>query len=89
VIGGFGDDHDDRAELIRIGIQRMRNGSVSGRVVIIGDTPHDVAAARANGAFAFGVATGRDSADGLRTCGADVAVDDLSDTAAALRLILG
>jgi phosphoglycolate phosphatase-like HAD superfamily hydrolase len=89
-IGGFGDDHESREEVIRIGIERMRNGaSAAGRVVIIGDTPHDVAAAKANGAFALGVATGRDSVRRLLSCGADAAVEDLADTAAALALILG
>lgn len=89
-IGGFGDDHESRDELIRIGIERLRNGDAGDeRVVIIGDTPHDVAAAKANAAFALGVATGRDSVERLRACGADVVVEDLADTDAAVRLILG
>ncbi|MBI5288724.1 MAG: haloacid dehalogenase-like hydrolase [Chloroflexi bacterium] len=89
-VGGFGDDHESRDELVRIGIERLRNGgSGDERVVVIGDTPHDVAAAKANGAFALGVATGRDSVQRLHGCGADAAVEDLSDTDAALHLILG
>jgi len=89
-VGGFGDDHESRDEVIRIGIDRLRNGGSSAdRVVIIGDTPHDVAAARANSAYALGVATGRDSVERLLGCGADAAVEDLADTQATLRLILG
>ncbi len=89
-IGGFGDDHDQRNELIRIGIERLRGEDASvDRVVIIGDTPHDVAAAKANGAYALGVATGKDSVQELLACGADVALEDLADTVTAVRLILG
>ena len=89
-VGGFGDDHDERNELIRIGIERLRNGyERAGRVVIIGDTPHDVAAAKANGAYALGVATGKDSVADLLACGADASLEDLSDTELVLKLVLG
>jgi phosphoglycolate phosphatase-like HAD superfamily hydrolase len=88
-VGGFGDDSHSRDEVIRIGIERLtrerRNGS---RVVVIGDTPHDVTAARANGAYALAVATGRDSIADLTTSGADVALEDLSDIDRVLSLIL-
>ncbi|MHB8513866.1 MAG: HAD family hydrolase [Dehalococcoidia bacterium] len=78
--GGFGEDSRDRVEVIARGIERLRNGDGAGaRVVVIGDTPQVVRAARANGAFALAVATGRDSADALRAAGADVALDDLVD----------
>ena len=88
-IGGFGDDHELREELIRIGIARLRGGTRAPRVVIVGDTPHDVAAAKANNAFALAVATGRDSAEELLACGADVALADLSDTAVVMEILLG
>jgi phosphoglycolate phosphatase-like HAD superfamily hydrolase len=88
VVGGFGEDHEQRDELIRIGIGRLRDGRANTRVVVIGDTPHDVAAAKANGAYALAVATGRDSGDNLRACGADAVLADLSDTEHALDLIL-
>lgn len=88
-VGGFGDDHESRDELIRVGIERLCEGAERGRVVIIGDTPHDVAAARANGAFALAVATGRDSVDELLAAGADVALADLADTKRVLEIIAG
>jgi phosphoglycolate phosphatase-like HAD superfamily hydrolase len=88
-VGGFGDDHADRHELIRIGIDRLRNGNSGARVVIIGDTPHDVSAAKANGAFALAVATGRDNAESLAACGADVALEDLSDLDRTVEIVLG
>lgn len=88
-VGGFGDDHESRNELIRIGIDRLRNGTGDPRIVVIGDTPHDVAAAKANGAFSFAVATGRDSVDDLRACGADVGLTDLSDINRVVEIVLG
>ena len=88
-VGGFGEDAESRDAVIAAGIERMSNGSRPNRVVIIGDTPHDVTAAHANGAFALAVATGRDSIDELAACGAEVVLPDLSDTAAALRIICG
>lgn len=50
-------------------------------VTIIGDTPHDIACARAHGCRSLGVATGQFSVDQLRDAGADLAVPDLSATA--------
>jgi phosphoglycolate phosphatase-like HAD superfamily hydrolase len=86
--GGFGEDSHDRNEVIRIAIDRMSNGARPARVVVIGDTPHDVTAAKANGAYALAVATGRDSTEELRTAGADAALEDLADLDAALAIIL-
>jgi len=89
-VGGFGEDAESRDEVIRIGIERLRNGGhADPRIVIIGDTPHDVAAARANGAFALAVATGRDSVAELLACGANAALDDLSDIERVVNLIRG
>jgi len=67
--GGFGSDAEDRAELIGVGAQRgaARLGQPlrQCRVVVIGDTPKDIAAARANGAESIAVATGPVSAETL------------------------
>jgi phosphoglycolate phosphatase len=49
-------------------------------IVIIGDTPHDVRAAKACGGRCLAVATGSFSAATLRTSGADAVVENLSDT---------
>lgn len=89
-VGGFGDDHEQRDELIRIGIGRLcendrRNGD---RIVIVGDTPHDVVAARANNAFCLAVATGKDTVDDLMAAGADVVLQDLSDTARVIEILV-
>jgi phosphoglycolate phosphatase-like HAD superfamily hydrolase len=88
--GGFGEDSEDRASVIARGVERLRDGDGAGaRIVVIGDTPHDVTAARANGAYALAVATGRDSAEELLAAGADAALADLSDCERALDLIEG
>ncbi len=49
-------------------------------VTIIGDTPHDIACARAHGCRGLGVATGQFSIEDLERAGADLALPDLSDT---------
>ena len=79
--GGFGSDHTDRAELLRAGrdrgLQRVGAPHASAEVVVIGDTPHDVAAARAIGAYCVAVSTGSYDGAALRSAGASVVVEDL------------
>lgn len=80
--GGFGCDAEPRAELIRIGAERgaavLGMPLASCRVVVIGDTPKDVAAAREIGAECIGVGTGRYSPKALLESGASWAFADLS-----------
>lgn len=84
--GGFGSDSEDRAELIRVGLERgaERLGVKVNdcRKVIIGDTPKDVSAALANDAECLGVATGRTSVDALLACGSTYAFADLGQPGA-------
>lgn len=54
------------------------------RTVVIGDTPHDVACAKANGCRSVAVATGHFRTDRLSACGADLVVNDLGDTRAMM-----
>jgi phosphoglycolate phosphatase-like HAD superfamily hydrolase len=58
------------------------------RVVIIGDTPHDVDCASAHGCRSIGVATGVFTVEALQASGADLAVQDLSDNAAIMEWML-
>jgi phosphoglycolate phosphatase len=89
--GGFGCDHEERAELLRCGARRgaERLGVAldACRVVVIGDTPRDVEAARDIGAHCIGVATGPYSSDALREAGADYTFPHLG-SAQALRALL-
>jgi len=92
-VGAFGSDHEDRPSLPEVARQRARERlglEVAGRdMVIIGDTPSDVACGRAVGARAIGVATGRYSVDELRRHGAAAVFSDLSETAAVVAEIVG
>jgi phosphoglycolate phosphatase-like HAD superfamily hydrolase len=92
--GAFGSDDADRLKLPPIAVARAERAagrplSLGPHVVIVGDTPRDIACALAWGATAVGVATGRSSTRELLDAGAHVALADLSDTQhvlAALRL---
>ena len=89
--GAFGDDAADRNKLVPFAVDRAREcglGSFDyGEVVVIGDTPHDVACAVAVGAMPVAVATGNFTVDQLRATGALIVLEDLSDTAAFLTLL--
>ena len=56
-------------------------------VLVVGDTPHDVACARAAGAVPVGVATGGYTADELRACGAAVVFDTMQDTSRVIEAL--
>ena len=57
--GGFGSDHHSRAELPPIARARMSSPPwPRERTVVIGDTPRDIACARADGVLVAAVATG-------------------------------
>jgi phosphoglycolate phosphatase-like HAD superfamily hydrolase len=79
--GGFGCDHEDRTELLRVGAERGARAlgvpREQCRVVVVGDTVRDVAAAHGIGAACIGVETGGVSAETLRAAGADVVFHDL------------
>ncbi len=79
--GGFGSDHAERPEVLRTALYRglAQTGAEreDAQVVVIGDTPHDVAAARAIGAHSVAVSTGGYEASALRAAGASVVVSDL------------
>jgi phosphoglycolate phosphatase len=79
--GGFGCDHEERARLLEAGARRgaARLGIArdKARVVIVGDTPKDVEAAKAIGAECIAVATGSHGGEALAACGAELVVEDL------------
>jgi phosphoglycolate phosphatase-like HAD superfamily hydrolase len=91
--GGFGDDHEHRPTLILRGVERgaaqLGVPREEARVVIIGDTPKDVAAAQAVGALSIGVGTGDYTAQQLREVGATWAFNDFSDPNALEALLRG
>jgi phosphoglycolate phosphatase-like HAD superfamily hydrolase len=91
-IGAYGSDHDRRGRLVGIALQkceRKHGATLAPRdVVLVGDTPLDVAAAREGGARAVAVATGPFGASELAAAGADVVLADLRDTEAVVAAVL-
>jgi len=81
--GAFGDGALERNGLLPKALTRIREcggPTVAARdVIVVGDTPLDVACAAAGGARSIAVATGGYDADALRATGADLVLDDLSD----------
>ena len=71
--GGFGSDHRSRPELVAIA-RRRAGGWPRERAVVIGDTPRDIACARADGVRVVAVATGPFAVTALAD--ADAVVDD-------------
>ncbi len=82
--GGFGSDAEARADLVRLARERARYPHADRDVVVVGDTPRDVAAARDAGVRVIGVTTGAHDVHAL--AGADAVVADLT---AALAVLLG
>ena len=88
--GAFADDASDRNLLVPVALGRARAAGHDphvDRVIVIGDTPLDVAAAKAIGAQCLGVATSVFTSAQLREAGAEVVVDDLTDPAALAALV--
>jgi phosphoglycolate phosphatase-like HAD superfamily hydrolase len=79
--GGYGSDSTDRAELTRCAIERA--GRVLGQrldpqsILVVGDTPKDIEAARADGAVAVG--SGHYCDAELREAGADYVLGSLRE----------
>ncbi len=90
--GGFGCDAEDRAELLLAGAERgaalLGHPRTACRIVVIGDTPRDIAAAKAIGAETVAVATGRYGLESLAEHRPTHALPSLT-SARALTAILG
>ena len=91
-IGAFGSEVDARVDLLPLAVKRAEQhfGQTfpAHQVVVIGDTPNDVACAHSGGAACIAVATGRFSVDDLTNCGADLVLSDLSDHEQVVTAIL-
>jgi len=80
--GGFGSDHINRTNLVKIAIQRAEALFDFGsrrRVFHFGDAPQDMQAGRGAGVVPIGVATGVFTAEQLISAGARKVVADLMD----------
>jgi phosphoglycolate phosphatase len=91
-LGAFGSDSEDRTDLPEIA--RARHAAARGldsypreQTVVIGDTPRDIACARADGVGVIAIATGPFRPADL--AGADVVIDTAREIPAALARIPG
>jgi len=90
--GAFADDSSIRNELgphaKRRAEEKHGEEFPPERIFVIGDTPHDVACARAIGARAIAVATGSFTKRQLKDCGADAVFTDLAHPKAFFDLLI-
>jgi phosphoglycolate phosphatase-like HAD superfamily hydrolase len=93
-VGAYGSDSEARSDLPLIAAQRAAAqtrrpfGGGGADVVIVGDTPEDVACGRPIGARSVAVATGFYDAAALRAAGATHVFESLADTPAVLDALL-
>jgi len=91
-LGGYGSDHRDRTCLVPIVRERLRKQLgpevAAADIVVVGDTPRDIACARAGGARVLAVATGNFSRAELEAHHPEVVFDDLHDTDAVVARLL-
>jgi phosphoglycolate phosphatase len=92
-IGAFGSDHERRPELPHVAQRRAREALgldlVGSAIVVIGDTPDDIACGRGIGARAIGVATGRFSTAELEAHAPSAVFADLGATNLVVAAIVG
>ena len=79
--GGYGSDSAIRAELVAKAIERgeAHAGTKASHVVVVGDTMHDVRAAKACHALCVAVTTGTEPRSALEAGGADAVLDSLHE----------
>ena len=92
-VGAYGSDHADRPELPAVAVARAREltGHVyrGKEIVIVGDTPFDVACGEHLGVRTIAVATGGHAEDELAACAPDHLFADLADTDRVWEAIAG
>lgn len=89
-LGAFGDDAVDRNALVPIACARARDAGWGwSHVVVVGDTPADVACARAGGAMAIAVETGFSPPTELRAARPDLLIPDLRAGRDAVLALVG
>lgn len=77
--GGFSDAHEQRADMIAAAASAARAlAGENSSIVVIGDTPSDIAAARANALPVIAVATGHSTFDSLLEHTPDICAENLS-----------
>ncbi|MEA2641277.1 MAG: phosphoglycolate phosphatase [Chloroflexota bacterium] len=91
-IGAFGSDHRDRNCLVPIALAKLAQTygitAAVAHTIVIGDTPRDVACARASGARCVAVATGPHSIEELAIHEPDALLEDFAATGAVVSAVL-
>lgn len=91
MLGGYGSDSAERDHLPGVALARAREllgvEFEPTDVVVVGDTPRDVACGRCHGLRTVAVATGHFGPDELKAAGADEVVEDFGDTEHVLGLL--
>jgi phosphoglycolate phosphatase len=91
--GAFGSDHEDRHRLPSVAVDRALAATghrfEGKRIVVVGDSIHDVRCGRDLGVRAVAVSSGRTSAEALAREEPDALLRDFGDTNASLDAILG
>jgi len=89
--GAYADDSHDRNLLGPVARTRAKDRHgiefAPEDIIILGDTPHDITCARAIGAKAVAIATGRHTRAELEACAPDFYFDDLRDVPAVLKAL--
>ena len=91
-VGGFGSDHIERNKLVDFAVKRAEDRFDFKRnenIVVIGDTPKDVSAAKEAGVFCIAVASGSFTVDDLKRTQADLVIQSLEDVNNFLEFING
>jgi phosphoglycolate phosphatase-like HAD superfamily hydrolase len=92
-VGAFGDEGGQREDILRLAMQRAtRLGSFKRQrqgLVVVGDAPRDVQAARALRARTVAVASGYHSLDELAQCDPNALLSNFKDRERTLDAILG
>jgi len=79
-IGAFAEDSDERPGLVAAAMKQVGEHVSSSQLIIIGDTPRDIAAARQAGTRVLSVATGAYTLEQLKAENPDAAVATLEMT---------
>ena len=91
-VGSYGSDSEVREDLPQVAMRRAaRNWGTTfhpSSVVVVGDTPRDVACGKHGGTRTVAVATGRFSRERLEAAGADRVLQDLGDMDRAMEALL-
>ena len=87
--GGFGEVSPDRADVVAAAISNVADGAAPADILVVGDTPHDITSALANGVVGVGVATGTFTVEELRDSGTSHVYQDFADWQAVARELAG